>query len=319
MLNDLWMSQLENDPDAALQWEGICERKSKTQVEDLLDPNVIPDIPRGMFPPILAGTALNTVVDKILYARKKKKPILFCMGGHVVKCGLSRLVAKMFQEGYLTYILTNGAGVIHDVELSLFGHTSEYVEQSLPLGKFGFARETHNFINNSLRYWCDRPSDYCGYGEAIGRSLNGMRAPHVGIFRECGYASSVAIALGTDIVHMGHGARGDLIGKASLKDFHGFTEQLAGIGDGGVLLNFGSAVILPEVILKALSIRQNISVRTGTSSLEGMVAANFDFIQSYRGNSRVVDGAKQVGGEGYSVTGHHELMLPLLYGLLKGR
>jgi hypothetical protein len=337
MLNELWMRHLSNDPDGALQWESIQERKSKIWFRDLLDPNEIPVIRPGMFPPILAGSSIETVVDRIIYARKKKKPIIFCMGGHVVKCGLSRLVVRMFHEGYINYIVTNGAGVIHDVELSLFGHTSEYVEKSLPLGKFGFAKETHNFINQALEYWCDRPTDYYGYGEAIYHELNGRRAPNLGIFRECGHASSVAVGIGTDIVHMGRSTRGDLVGKASLKDFRRFTERLSGIAHGGVVLNFGSAVILPEVLLKALSIRQNqwVNIASGYDfagcnpvyfrnleevySLKGMVAANFDFIQSYRGNSRVVDGAKQVGGEGYSITGHHEILLPLLYGLLKGR
>jgi hypothetical protein len=212
-------------------------------------------------------------------------------------------------------VAANGSVIVHDTEIALFGKTSENVEGSLADGRFGWARETAEFVNAAVT---DGAAAGLGIGEAVGRALLDAKAP----FAECSILAQAAslsvpftvhVAMGTDILHMHPSADGAAIGEASLRDFRLLTEVLSDLGDGGVLVNFGSAVIIPEVVLKAFSVLRNLGV-----SLAGCTTVDVDMIRNYRGGKQLVDRVGSLGGRGIALTGHHEIMLPLLAGLVLG-
>ncbi len=260
-------------------------------------------------PALYAGVALRTVVRRMEEARDNGRAIVMTCGGHVVKCGLSPVLIALMREGFITALAINGATAIHDVEIALFGATSESVVPGLRHGHFGMACETSEFYNSALAAARETAE---GAGEALGRFLTERSAPNAGdsllaSAYTLGVPVTVHIALGTDIVHMHASADGAALGEASLRDFRILTAAMASLSGGGVLLNVGSAVVLPEVLLKAFA-----CLRNATPDFTGFLGVNMDMVQHYRSNEQVVSRVKAIGGEGVSLTGHHEIMLPLL-------
>src|ERR1019366_8279605 len=266
-------------------------------------------------PHILAGDSLRAVVAAITAARARGRAILWGLGGHVIKCGLAPVLADLMQRGYATAFAMNGAAAIHDFEIALAGHTSEDVEAVLPDGRFGAAEETGRAMNQAIGE-CDR--DGIGMGEALGRALD-QRAQR-GVHNACPQASlllnayrarvpvTVHVAIGTDTPHTHPAADGAAIGSATHRDFRLFCGLVTELHQGGIYLNVGSAVLLPEVFLKAVSAVRNLG-----HPLAEFTTVNFDFLQHYRPRVNVVERPHAAsGGKGYAITGHHELMIPLL-------
>jgi hypothetical protein len=262
-------------------------------------------------PHLLAGDSFRAVVDALIAARLQKRAIIWGLGGHVIKCGLAPVFIDLMQRGYATAFALNGSSSIHDFELAIAGHTSEDVEAVLPDGRFGAAEETGRFMNEAIIAG-DRAE--LGMGEALGKwlcdSTRGSRA-------SCLLAQAflrnipvtVHVAIGTDTPHTHPAAGAAAIGSASHRDFRLFAACVTGLHHGGVYLNVGSAVVLPEVFLKAVSAVRNLG-----HPLAEFTTVNFDFLQHYRPRVNVVERphAGGAGGRGYAITGHHELMIPLL-------
>lgn len=260
-------------------------------------------------PDILAGRSVRTVMDRIVAARKQGKPCAVAMGAHVIKCGLSPLIIELIRRGVITSLAMNGAGAIHDSEVAFYGETSEDVVDAMKTGMFGMAKETADFINGGAKTARDQQ---LGFGEALGKAvIDGNAKYHnlslLATAYECGVPLTIHACIGCDIVHMHDNAEGAAIGDASMRDYRILTYALKDLGDGGVLLNIGSAVVLPEVILKAITSLINLGY-----SMKGMLGVNLDFVQHYRSNQQVVARVREIGGEGISLTGHHELMIPLI-------
>jgi hypothetical protein len=249
------------------------------------------------------------VVAAILEARRRGKPVILGMGAHVIKVGLSAIVVDLLERGVVTAVAMNGAGAVHDFELAYAGVTSEDVEAQLAEGDFGMAEETGRVLNEAVAEGVRRG---LGFGRALGERLLAMQPPHVGqsIFAACArlrLPCTVHVALGTDIVHMHPSCDGAAVGEGTHRDFRLLAAVVADLDDGGVYLNVGSAVLLPEVFLKALALARNLGYR-----VQGFVTANLDFIQHYRPTQNVVRRPVARGGQGYALTGHHELLVPLL-------
>jgi hypothetical protein len=244
-------------------------------------------------------------------ARAKKRAILWGMGGHVIKCGLADVLLDLMRRGWITGYVMNGAATIHDYEIAIAGHTSEDVEAVLPDGRFGAAEETGRQMNVAIT---EGVRDGLGMGEALGRALQTQARPEFAehsIVTQAYKASvpiTVHVAMGTDTPHTHPAADGAAIGAATHHDFRLLCSMVRGLNDGGVYLNVGSAVVLPEVFLKAVSVVRNLGY-----PLANFTTVNMDFLQHYRPNANVVKRPHaQSGGHGYSITGHHELMVPLL-------
>ena len=258
-------------------------------------------------PHILAADSFRAVVDAVVAARARKKMILWGLGGHVIKCGLAPVLADLMQRGYATGFALNGASAIHDFEIAIAGQTSEDVEAVLPDGRFGTAEETGRELNAAL-------AGNDGFGESLGRHLEkiaNQRYADASLLCQA-YRNStpvtVHVAIGTDTPHTHPTARGEAIGRASLHDFRLLCTLVKEMNDGGVYLNVGSAVVLPEVFLKAVSVVRNLG-----APLANFTTVNFDFLQHYRPRVNVVERPHaRSGGKGYSITGHHEIMIPLL-------
>lgn len=260
-------------------------------------------------PPQLGAAALNRIIAAIVAAREKGKPVVFALGGHVIKCGLQPVLKSLVDADVITAFAMNGSGSIHDYELSLIAETSEDVGAVLHCGTFGMAEETGCDINRAL---AEGVAAGYGYGEAVGRFILQNNNPFkeyslLALCAERGIPVTVHVAIGNDIIHQHPDADGAVIGEASFRDFRLFTSIVSELGDGGVFLNIGSAVILPEVFLKALSIAQNLG-----HHVENFTTANFDMLQHYRPLQNVVKRPTSDSGQGYSLTGHHEIMIPLL-------
>ena len=290
-------------------------RPSKVDADDLAQPlaeNSLSAFTRSL-PRILAADHLRLLVDKIREARERKRAIIWGFGGHVVKVGLSPILIDLMERGFVTSLATNGSGMIHDFEMTLIGRTSEDVEEQLRTGAFGMARETGEYLNQAM---VDGAAQGQGIGESVARFLEQSDAPNADLsllvqsYRK-DMPLSVFIAMGTDIIHNHPQASGEAMGKGSQIDFRIFTQQVSLLDDGGVYLNVGSAVILPEVFLKAVSL-----VRNSGSSLENFTTANLDFIQHYRPTRNVVQRPVAQAGTGIALTGHHEIMVPLLAAML---
>jgi hypothetical protein len=264
-------------------------------------------------PDVLKAADFRSLVKHIINARGKNKPILLMMGAHVIKTGLSPILIDLMHLGYIQGIAMNGAGAIHDMELAYFGKTSEDVADLLKDGRFGMARETGELLNNST----DGNKNDLGFGELLGARIV-RDHPKFAEFSLLGQAYerdipvTIHVALGTDIVHQHPTADGAFIGEHSLRDFHIFCELVSGIGNGGVVLLFGSAVVLPEVFLKALTVARNIH-----GEINNFVTAAFDMNRHYRPEMNLVERPTREGGNGYSFTGHHEIMIPLLAAAVK--
>jgi hypothetical protein len=258
----------------------------------------------SLFPTLLAGNSFRKIVEAIFQAKRTGKPVLWGIGGHVIKCGLAPVLIDLMHHGFATSFSMNGSAAIHDYEIALCGSTSEDVESVLPDGRFGSAEETGREMNGALL-----PG--LGLGEAYCASLK--RAPfadqsllaHAG---RAGVPITVHVAIGTDTPHTHPTVNPAALGAATHHDFRVFCTLVSQMNEGGVYLNIGSAVIMPEVFLKAISAVRNLG-----HPLKNFTTANFDFLQHYRPRMNVVDRPHAgSGGKGYSITGHHELMIPLL-------
>ena len=260
-------------------------------------------------PKQLGAESLLKVIDAVVSAREKGKPVVMAIGGHVIKCGLQPVLKSLVDAGAVTAFAMNGSVSVHDYEISLIAETSEDVGAVLHCGTFGMAEETGRDINSALK---DGVSRGLGYGESVGRFILENRNPYAGesllaLCAERGIPATVHVAIGNDIIHQHPDADGATIGEASFRDFRLLTSIVSQLGDGGVYLNIGSAVILPEVFLKALSIAQNLG-----HHVDNFTTANFDMQQQYRPLQNVVKRPTSGSGRGYSITGHHEIMIPLL-------
>lgn len=262
-------------------------------------------------PRILAGNSLRAAVDAVLNARRRGRALIWGLGGHVIKCGLAPVLVELMQRGFVTAFAVNGSTAIHDFEIALAGHTSEDVEAVLPDGRFGSAEETGLGMNQAI---ANGDREGLGIGEAIGRWLESTAAPEhasssllVQAYRHR-TPVTVHVAVGTDTPHIHPAADGAAIGSASLRDFRLLCAYVADLDQGGVYLNLGSAVILPEVFLKAVSAVRNLGHPLGN-----FTTVNFDFLQHYRPQVNVVERPHaQSKGAGYAITGHHEILIPLL-------
>ena len=259
-------------------------------------------------PDALAARDLKTAAHAVYRARSEGRGVILGMGAHPIKVGLGGLIAGAIEEGIFTGIAANGAAIIHDYELALTGSTSEDVDGVLSSGNFGMAEETAAQLNAAIGEAAGQGS---GIGRSVGELIEGNNLPYKGmsIFAAAyrnRIPATVHVALGTDIIHMHPSCDGAATGKATMEDFRLFSRQVAAL-EGGVFINLGSAVIIPEVFLKACSLTFNLGY-----SLDGLTTVNMDFIQHYRPRVNVVSRPINRTGQGISLTGHHEIMLPLL-------
>ena len=259
-------------------------------------------------PNLLAAKDFKEVVEAIVAAKRGGQAIIWGLGAHVLKTGLSPVLVDLMERGFISAIATNGAGIIHDFEIALSGGTSEDVDATLGPGTFGMAEETGAELNRAIN---DGAAAGLGLGQSVGKHLDSLKPP----FAQISVAAAawrlkipvtVHVAIGTDIIHMHPQASGAAIGEASLRDFKYFVSSVARL-EGGVYLNCGSAVVLPEVFLKAVAIARNEG-----RSLDGLTTVNLDFLRHYRPLTNVVNRPTAGTGRGYSLTGHHELLIPLL-------
>ena len=299
----------------------LASRKSKVSVRDFAKPparNASLTKFLDSLPSILAAEDLRRLLAAVHRARRHRKAILWGIGGHVIKVGLGPILINLIQRGFISAIAMNGAALVHDFEVALAGNTSEDVEAGLGAGQFGMAEETGEYLNESSKL---AHRLRMGYGEAAGQFLtSGILDAKFSDFSVLVAAYkhripvTVHLAIGTDIPHMHPSVDGPALGAATLHDFRLFCALVQQMHPGGVYLNWGSAVLLPEVFLKAVSVVRNLGV-----PLRPITTANFDFIQHYRPLQNVVkrptaperpNGAQQ--SRGYAITGHHELLLPLV-------
>jgi hypothetical protein len=262
----------------------------------------------GSLPKILAAGDFTAVVAAMTSARTAGRGIVWGLGAHVIKTGLSPVLIDLMERGFVSAIAANGAVAIHDFEIALSGATSEDVEEALGPGRFGMADETGTLLNAAIT---DGVAQGLGIGQAVGRRLRQMSPSHESLSVLAAAARldipvTVHVAIGTDIIHMHKDASGAAIGEGSLRDFRYFVSNVARL-EGGVYLNCGSAVVLPEVFLKAVALARNRG-----ASLAGLTTVNLDFTRLYRPQANVVTRPVAGTGKGYSLVGHHELMIPLL-------
>jgi hypothetical protein len=305
----------------------LASRKSKVSVVDFAKP-LSPSASLARFlhslPDILAAQDLRSLLAAIHAAKRSRKAILWGLGGHVIKTGLGPILAELMRRGYISGIAMNGAALIHDFEIALSGGTSEDVEAGLGEGKFGMATETGLFLNQIAS---TAAFSGIGYGEAAGKFLASRRLDSRHTQASVLYNAyklkipvTIHLAIGTDIPHMHPAADGAALGAATHHDFRLFCALVKEMHPGGVYLNWGSAVLLPEVFLKAVSVVRNLGV-----PFESITTANFDFIQHYRPLQNVVkrptapEKGRTSASKGYAITGHHEIMLPLVAAALKSK
>jgi hypothetical protein len=289
----------------------LRERKSLVRLEDFARP-ASPGSSFQAFidslPNFLAAKDFQEVVARIAGARRLGKPVILGMGAHPIKVGLSPLIIQLMEKGVLRGLALNGAGIVHDFEVAFAGKTSEDVSSEIGQGAFGMAEETGRMINEAINRGWEKG---WGIGRSVGEMIWKEKFPHRSVSLTAaglrlGIPVTVHVALGTDIVHMHPKSRGAAIGEGSHLDFRLFAAMISGL-EGGVYINLGSAVILPEVFLKALTLVRNQGFR-----VENFTTVNMDFIPHYRPLMNVVRRPTQQGGRGFHFTGHHEIMFPLL-------
>jgi hypothetical protein len=289
----------------------LASRESKARVEDFATPYRKGDGLQGWvrgLPRILAAADFAAVVDRLVEARRTGGGIIWGIGAHVVKTGLSPVLIDLMRRGYVSALATNGAGIIHDFEIAMAGSTSEDVDEALGPGRFGMAEETGAGLNLAISSGVARGM---GIGQAVGEHLRAVNAPYAhsslaATAAELGIPLTAHVAIGTDIIHMHPAASGAALGEGSLRDFRYFVSNVARL-EGGAYLNCGSAVVLPEVFLKAVALARNQG-----RALAGLTTVNIDFVRLYRPQTNVVNRPTRGIGAGYSLTGHHELLIPLL-------
>jgi hypothetical protein len=289
----------------------LKSRKSKARAEDFGQP-CAPGASIAAFldslPNILAASTLKTVVNAIVQAKRGDAGVIWGMGAHVIKTGLGPILIDLMERGYVSAIALNGAGIIHDFEIALVGATSEDVDEALGPGRFGMAEETGRLLNAAIN---DGVGAGLGLGQSVTRFL-GEKEPQFARKSILATAArleipvTVHVAMGTDIIHMHPAASGANIGEGSLRDFRYFVSNVAKL-ERGVYLNCGSAVVLPEVFLKAVAIARNRGI-----ALAELTTVNLDFVQLYRPQTNVVRRPTLGTGRGHSLVGHHEIMIPLL-------
>ena len=289
----------------------LASRKSKTNVNDFGRP-LGHDTTVGAFieslPGILAGADLKAVVSALRLARTSDGGIIWGLGAHVIKTGVSPVLISLMERGYVSALALNGAGIIHDFEIALSGATSEDVDEALGPGRFGMAEETGTVLNTAITEGVARG---LGVGQSVVARLSELNPPHGDRSLLIAAARlhipvTVHIAIGTDIIHMHPKASGAALGEGSLRDFRYFVSNVARL-KGGVYVNCGSAVVLPEVFLKAVALARNQGI-----SLAGLTTVNIDFMRMYRPHTNVVSRPVAGIGKGYSLVGHHEILIPLI-------
>jgi hypothetical protein len=297
----------------------IAKRKSEVEIKNLakiVSGNIRVAQLLKSLPKILKAEEFNFLVEQIISAPRKKKSLVFMLGAHVIKCGLSPVIIDLMKHRFITHLAFNGAGAIHDLELAHWGKTSEEVEKGLKTGRFGMARETAEKFN-TCSVLAERKA--IGLGEAVGLSILADRASYsrhsiLASAVKLKIPATVHVAIGTDIVHQHLNFKPDLTASASFRDFKILAHSLKSLNRGGVVVNFGSAVILPEVFLKALTLARNVY-----GQVENFTTANFDMYQHYRPTVNVVQRPTASSGRGLNFVGHHEIMLPFLAAALKSR
>jgi hypothetical protein len=264
-------------------------------------------------PNILAAKNLLALAQAIRQAKQRKKLVLVMMGAHVIKCGLSPLIIDLMKKGFIKAVALNGAGIVHDFETAFCGHTSEDVSSGLENGSFGMAYETGAYLNGAI---IDGAKKNLGLGQSVGQmilkenlSYKSLSVLYNGLKYKV--PVTVHVAVGTDIIHQHPNCDGAAVGKTSLTDFRILAERITNLNNGGVVINIGSAVILPEVFLKALTVARNLGFK-----VKDFTATNFDMFPQYRPQQNVTSRPILCGGTGYNFLGHHELMIPLLYGAI---
>lgn len=288
----------------------LQSRKSKVELDKVGKP-----VAGGSFrdflnslPDILAAKDVKSVVRAIIKARKKDRPVLLGMGAHPIKTGLSPLIIHLMKNNVITAVAMNGAGIVHDFELSLMGHTSEDVDIELCKGTFGMAEETGRDLNRAIKHGVKKGF---GIGKAVGEFMLKRRASYghqsiLATAAKLDIPATVHVAIGTDIIHMHPEADGAWTGEGSLSDFKLFSSVVSELR-GGVYINLGSAVIMPEVFLKAVAVTRNLKY-----NVKNFTTVNMDIIQHYRCRENVLRRPVLSGGKSYAITGHHEIMFPLL-------
>ena len=294
----------------------LKSRKSKARAEDfgrpVLATATVAEFVQSL-PDILAAADFKAVVNAMAGARNSNGGIVWGLGAHVIKTGLSPVLIDLMERGFVSAIATNGAAVIHDFEVALVGATSEDVDEALGPGRFGMADETGRLLNGAIN---DGVRDRLGIGQSITRFLAAKSPQHarssvLAAAARLGIPVTVHVAVGTDITHMHPAASGAAIGEGSLRDFRYFVSNVARL-ERGVYLNCGSAVVLPEVFLKAVALARNRGI-----ALAQLTTVNLDFVRLYRPQTNVVTRPTAGTGRGYSLVGHHEIMIPLLAASLK--
>jgi hypothetical protein len=299
-------------PSSGLRTYSLLSRPSKVSAADFAKPfrqgSGLPGFIESL-PDILAGRDFKEFLGLVKKARSKQKPILFGLGAHVIKVGLNPVLIGLMKDGWVSGIALNGAGIIHDFEIAFCGRTSEDVAVQIQAGKFGMAREPAEMLNAAIRNGARHKK---GLGEAVGEMMASSRLPFKNLSLlasayELEIPVSVHVAIGTDTIHFHPEASGQALGRTSLTDFFLFCSLLEKLEGGGVYINIGSAVILPEVFLKAVS-----CVRNQGRRLESFTTAVFDFYHHYRPEQNVVRRAMGKKGRGFYFIGHHEILVPLL-------
>jgi len=259
-------------------------------------------------PRILGAAELNDAIAAAAVAARRRRPLIWGFGAHLIKVGLAPLVVDLMERGLVSGLMMNGAGCVHDLELAMMGRTSEDVAPALDDGTFGMAKETAEELNRAIARGNEAG---LGMGLAVGRAIESGRFPHkdrsvLATAARLDIPVTIHAAIGTDIHHMHPSADGAALGATSFRDFELLAREVAGL-EGGVLFNIGSAVILPEVFLKALALARNLGHK-----VEKFTTVNVDFIRQYRPTVNVVERPTRLGGRGISITGHHEILVPLL-------
>jgi hypothetical protein len=289
----------------------VHDRHSKVTVEDFACP-VRPGMSvaelTSSLPKQFAGVDFPEFINRVATSIENKRPVLLGMGAHVIKVGLNPILIDLMERGLISAIALNGAGIIHDSEIAMVGRTSEDVADVLGSGAFGAARETGEVLNQAINQGAEQD---IGLGEAVGNTLLREDFPFneqslLAQARRMNIPVTVHVAMGTDIIHIHPDADGAAIGQCSHHDFRVFCRLVSEL-EGGVYMNVGSAVLLPEVFLKALTVVRNLG-----HEVKRFTTANFDFIRAYRPATNVVHRPTLEGGKGFNFTGHHELMIPLL-------
>ena len=295
----------------------LASRNSKVNLNDFARPLIrgasVADFLDSL-PNVLAVQSLRQIAARIQRARELKKPIIWGIGGHVIKTGLAPIIIDLMRRGYVAAIAANGSVLVHDAEIALVGSTSEDVDATLSEGVFGGAEETAQLLNGAARVGAN---NQIGLGETVGQALLALDPKHRDYSLLCNaYENKIPftahITIGGDIAHFHPNFDGAALGATTHTDFRLLAELVRRMDGGGVYLNVGSAVVLPEVFLKCVTLVRNLG-----HSLTEITTANFDFIQSYRPMTNVVRRPTEKGaGQGFSITGHHELTIPLLAALL---